>query len=278
MFKRILLIFLLTCASTLALGGGVLYYARYIEPQWIEETRHQVICPDWKGRPVRLALLSDLHAKSGDGDYMDAIVRKTLAARPDAILLLGDYMNEPRLGDTMAPETLAHHLAPLVQSGIPCLAVLGNHDYNQGESRVQNMLRSIGVRMMEGGQYELNADGHTLFIFGMRCLCHFDSPGTVATPPPGVASVLMTHSPAGARFAPAGTSLAVSGHTHGGQVCLPGGKPIIKPDRRVTWQEMKGSHHNGRTQVYVTRGLGTSELPLRLFCRPELTVVAFSNE
>ncbi len=271
---RPFLAFLLSCLSSLMLALGLGVYTRYIEPRWVEETHWQLQAEHWQGRPLRLAVISDLHAQSGDGAYLDSIVRRTLEARPDAILLLGDYVNDPSSGNFMDAETLGRHLAPLAQ--LPCFAVLGNHDYDYGADALRTMLQSFGTKMADGDIHALQTGGDTLYISGMRCLCHFDTPGDVpGAPQEGrpATSLLLTHSPAGARCAPEGTTATLAGHTHGGQVCLPGGVPILRPDRRVEWREMKGAFETAGRPVYVSRGLGTSMIPLRLFCRPELLLV-----
>ncbi len=259
--------------SSLLLFIALVFYARFIEPQWVQETHWNLTAEHWKGRPLKLVVLADLHAKSGDGAYLDALVQQTLAAKPDAVLLLGDYINEQRLGDSMDAETLGKHLAPLAQ--LPCFAVLGNHDYDYGEKRLCAMLRGFGANVLDGKVQALTIGGDTLYLAGMRCLCTFDTPGDMELLPEETraTTLLLTHSPAGAHVAPDGITAILAAHTHGGQVCLPGGTAILRPDRRVRWQDMQGEVNVGGKPMYVSRGLGTSMMPVRLFCRPELLVV-----
>ncbi len=271
MLYRSLTVFLLTCLTTLSLALGLGLYARYIEPYWVEETHWELPAEHWKGRPLRLAVISDLHAKSADGSYLDSLVQRVLAAKPDAVLLLGDYINDPSLGDSMDAETLGRHLAPLAQ--LPCFAVLGNHDYNYGVKPISAMLQGFGARLMEKEVQALEMGGDTLYLAGMRCLCRFTEPENQAPLAEGATCLLLTHSPVGSHYAPPGVTATLSAHTHGGQVCLPGGIPLVRPDGRVSWQEMKGAVVTKGKPVYICRGLGTSELPLRLFCRPELLFV-----
>ncbi len=273
LFTRSLLALAASFLSSLLLLLGILLYARYVEPRRVEESHWVLKAEHWQGRPLRLVVLSDLHARSGDGAFLDALVQQTLAARPDAVFLLGDLINDPALGDFMEAETLGRHLAAL--SPVPCFAVLGNHDYDYGAPRIRAMLQSIGAQVMEGRVHALEVGGDTLYITGMRCLCQFRTPGKLEELPRQrpVTSLLLTHSPVGARYAPEGTTATLAGHTHGGQVCLPGGIPLLRPDSRVRWEEMKGELMTQGRPVYVSRGLGMSQLPLRLFCRPELVVV-----
>ncbi len=277
MFIRPLTALIATCISSMLLLVGGALYARYLEPRWVEETRWEITSEQWQGRPLRLAVLTDLHARASDGEYLDELVRRTLAARPDAVLLLGDYINEPRLGDSMDAETLAGHLSPLAQ--VPCFAVLGNHDYDYGAETMRSMLQRIGAEVLEGRVQALETGGGTLYLSGIRCLCTFDTPGQLAAKPEGAADgplLMLSHSPAGAYYAPEEATAVVCGHTHGGQVCLPGGIPILRPDARVAWGDMAGAIEVKGKPVYVCRGLGTSMLPLRFCCRPELVVVELS--
>ena len=70
--------------------AGVVLYARYMEREWIEVTHHRIQLPEWQGRVARLAVLSDLHVRAEDEEYLRRIVKLTMAEKPDAVLLLGD--------------------------------------------------------------------------------------------------------------------------------------------------------------------------------------------
>ncbi len=277
-FSRPLLAFSAAVLSSLLLLVGVLVYGRCVEPRWVEETHWPLHAPHWQGAPLRLAVLADFHARSGDGEYLDTLVRQTLAAKPDVVLLLGDYVNEPRLGDSMDVATLGRHLSPLSQ--LPCYAVLGNHDVDYGVKAVRSMLEGFGARVIEGEVQALEVGGDTLYLAGMRCLCSFDTPGHKLVLPQDkpVTCLMLSHSPVGGYFAPKGVTATLAGHTHGGQVCLPGGIPLVRPDRRVRWDEMVGELSLKGKPVYVSRGLGTSMVPVRLFCRPELLLVELSGK
>ncbi len=253
-------------------GTATLLYAWRVEPRWVEETRWELPCAEWQGRPLRLAVLADLHARPGDGPYIDSIVQRTLASRPDAVLLLGDYMGGHSAEQSMSAEQLARHLQPLAQ--LPCYAVMGNHDYYYGIGDVRAMLQQLGVNIIEGKVEQLNVGGDTLCLGGLRCLYTYSRPGRVpSVPEPGKAFLLLSHCPVGAHFAQSGTTATLAAHTHGGQICLPGGFALARPDSRTQWHEIAGETQVDGRPLYVTRGLGTSVLPLRLFCRPELCIV-----
>ncbi len=273
MWLRSLHALLLSCITSAVLGSLLVVYGYFIESRWVEETHRELCAEHWQGRPLLLAVIADLHAHEGDGDYLDDIVERTLAAQPDAILLLGDYTNEATISGSMDIETLGRHLAPLAQ--FPCFAVLGNHDTEADAEAVREMLRQLGAELMEGAICSRELGGDTLYIGGIRCLVYDDEPGEVVAPPQDtpVTHVLLAHSPAAVPRAPKGTTAVFAAHTHGGQICLPGGTPLIHADRRPRWEQMLGIYSKDAPPAFVTRGLGTSKLPLRLFCRPELMFV-----
>lgn len=256
-------------------------YMQFIERTWMEQTEVRLPCPAWeKGCELKLAVLADLHARPGDGAYLDEIVRRTLAAKPDAVLLLGDYLNGHEAEHGMSPEELERHLRPLVEVGLPLFAVLGNHDYYHGSETVRRMLTNLGAQMVDDGAGEplrLEKCGAAVDIGGVRCLCYYNTPGPVAQPRGNIPLILLSHSPVGAEYAAPGTFVVISGHTHGGQVCWPWGTPLAMVDKKVPRRYASGMVDIAGQRTYVTRGLGTSLLPIRLFCRPELTILTLAQ-
>ena len=240
--------------------------------------------PQWQAGPTRFDGVADIHARPQDGAYVDDIVRRTLAMQPAAIFLLGDFMagHEPK--DSMSAEELESRLQAWRAAGIPMYGVLGNHDYYYGEEEVRAMWQRLGAQMLEGRSTTLQlAHGQRLHLGGVRCLYVFrQKPGPLPQNPATTAEqrerepfIFLSHTPSGARFAPAGTLITLAGHSHGGQVCLPGGYPLKSPDRHTPREHSAGfatvTDQTGRPSLlYTTRGLGTSILPLRAFCPPEL--------
>lgn len=251
--------------------GAAALYACFVEREWIEVTHHRLNLPEWPGRVARLAVLSDLHVRPEDEDYLRRIVERTLAEKPDAVLLLGDYMNGIRDDDSISPEKLEEVLRPLTT--VPCFAVLGNHDYWYGARKLRKMFKRQNIPLMEGRKQELLVGGAPITIAGMRCAFTYRYPGAVSRPETGKPFILMTHSPAGVKFAPPGTTITLAGHTHGGQIRLPFYGALVMPDRDVDREKSAGYHEEQGKAFYVSRGLGTSQLPLRFCCRPEILML-----
>ncbi len=256
-------------------------YVHLIERTWIDETEIRLTCPAWeRGGELKFAVLADLHARPGDGAYLDEIVRRTVAVQPDAVLLLGDYLNGHEAEQGMSPEELECRLRPLAEAGLPLFAVLGNHDYYHGARAVRRMLTNLGAQIVDDGAGEplrLEKCGVAVDIGGVRCLCYYRTPGPVAQPRGDIPLILLSHSPVGAEYAAPGTFVVISGHTHGGQVCWPWGTPFNMVDEKVPRRYASGMIEIDGQRTYVTRGLGTSLLPIRLFCRPELTILTLAQ-
>lgn len=253
--------------------GAALLYACFVEREWTEVTHHRLNLPEWQGRGARLAVLSDLHVRSEDEDYLRRMVELTLAEKPDAVLLLGDYVNE--VNSTLSLDKLEEILRPL--TAVPCFAVLGNHDYWYGARKLRKMFKNLNIPLMEGKKQELVIGGAPITIAGMRCAFTYRYPGAVSQPETGKPYILLTHSPAGVKFAPPGTTITLAGHTHGGQIRMPFYGALVMPDRDVDRKKSAGYHEEKGKEFYVSRGLGTSQLPLRFFCRPEILILELAG-
>lgn len=261
--------FLLTAAAC------AIAYMRYVAREDVEQTELEWHLPGWKGG-MRLAVLADMHARPEDGEYLDRLVRLTLALQPDAILLLGDFLNGSRPADAMPLKELARRLQPLAEK--PCYAVLGNHDHYHGAGKIKEMLDGLGITLVEGTRAECKVGEASLDIGGIRCLYTFSQPGEIPRPREGTPMVLLSHSPMGAAHAPPGTLAVLSGHTHGGQICWQTGRPICMAGSKTPAAYASGSVTVKGNPCYVSRGLGTSLLPLRLFCRPELLLIRITGK
>lgn len=250
----------------------VFLYGALVEREWVDETEFVVETPQWRGRDARLAVLADLHARTQDGDYLDHIVRRTLEMKPDAVLFLGDFMSgspQSTFETSMSEMEIAEHLKPLAI--LPCFAVLGNHDYYHGAAAVCAALEGIGVKFVEEQRERLLIDGLPLDIGGIHSMSHYHELGQVAEPRPDAPLVLLSHSPSGAEHACPGTLVTLAGHMHGGQFRIPGIGPVVHFDTCVPRAHTAGAFTlpNGQL-VYVSRGLGTGSVPIRICCRPEL--------
>jgi predicted MPP superfamily phosphohydrolase len=227
-------------------------------------------------RALRVAFLSDFHTGSHAGDVarMEAIVAETAGYAPDLALYGGDFVNMiPFGGGRVPPATTAAILARL-EAPLGRFAVVGNHDRNYGLIDVTDALRANGIAVLFDSIQEVRFEDRSVDVAGIHD-ARRDRPtarALLASLTPARPTVVLAHDPWWFLHLPPGPHLMLAGHTHGGQICLPG----IGPLRNASWAPLSWSYgmveENGRRMV-VTSGLGCSTLPLRIGVPPELVIL-----
>ena len=229
---------------------------------------------------LTIVQLSDFHVGFTPSFNLRATrkaVDMALAARPELVLITGDFACGPH-GQAELQRQL-RRLADAATLGV--FGVLGNHDHGDSKAPfVQptdpRTLETCGVRLLENGTASVSVGGATVQIGGVDDTDggHDDLPAVLAALDrrPSVLRVLLTHhAEVVLRTAPGDFHLTLAGDTHGGQICLPlPGRRILLSDLSAPFAE--GAYDVGGRRLYVTRGVGTSMLPLRAFCRPEIVV------
>lgn len=229
---------------------------------------------------LRILLISDLHA----GPFlspraMHNALSRLLSLRPDLILLGGD-LTTSRVSEILPYRAALRALfAPL-----GTFAVLGNHDHYTGHpEQFAGHLESCGIHLLDNASVVLKRDGAMLVLAGIDDLYQgrpdlaaalrdartkLEALGSGARQPP---VILLSHNP-DALFEASrqGVALVLSGHTHGGQIRIPG-LPVLVRQSRYRLDE--GRYRVDNTELVVSRGLGASGLPLRLACSPEAVLL-----
>jgi predicted MPP superfamily phosphohydrolase len=225
---------------------------------------------------LTIALISDLHAGAPhvDVDRVGRVVDRTAALRPDLVALLGDYIDpEVTFGSVIAPEPVAEQLGRL-RTPLGTVAVLGNHDWHADGPRVADALTGAGIRVLENDAVRIRREPAELWIAGLADASarRPDVGRTLAGVPDGATVVLLSHDPDVFPRVPPRVALTLSGHTHGGQVNIPGARSRWIPSR---FGERFADGHvveDGRHLV-ISRGIGTSRLPVRLAAPPEIVLL-----
>jgi predicted MPP superfamily phosphohydrolase len=213
---------------------------------------------------LRIGLLSDIHrSPSVPHELIDAAVRAVVAEAPDLIVLGGDYVT---WGDRRFVGPAAESLAPL-QAPHGVLAVLGNHDDDRD---MPAALAARGFTVLRDQRTQLRIRGEPLDFVGIRYWTNrvTDLAYVLRGATPNV--VLLAHTPMRLfEAADLGIPLMLSGHTHGGQIVLPGIGAVAA--RRYPIVSGAGRLHT--TAAFVTRGIGTVYLPVRVNCPPEVAIL-----
>lgn len=196
---------------------------------------------------------------------------------PDLIVLTGDFVTVPMLEvrDETQAAKVAEPCAKLLsqlRSRLGSLAVLGNHDVGSDPNFVTEALRSYGIRVLRNRSWAVEENGKRLWFGGLDSLdVRPQIEHALLGVPNSEPVVLLVHEP---DFADQAVhypvDLQLSGHSHGGQVWLPGiGAPWLP---RYGRKYPRGQYTVGALQLYTNVGLGTIRLPVRLNCPPEITL------
>ena len=240
--------------------------------------RHSLRLPGWPRfeRALRIVFLSDLHVGSHTGDVARyaAIAREAAAFEPDLVLFGGDYANMQLFGGGRVPPEAVAGLLSGIEGRHGRFAVLGNHDYIYGEREVAAALRGRGIAVLDHERGTFAYENHAIDVLGVpdAHLLRPQGRALLAGLTPPRPAIVLAHDPMWFAEVPAGPYLTLSGHTHGGQIALPGFGAIINASRApMHWTH--GLVTEGGRHLVVTAGLGTSGLPLRIGVPPEYAVI-----
>ena len=218
---------------------------------------------------VRVGLLTDVHhSRMVPAEDVMRSVELLMAARPDLIVLGGDYVT---WGERAFVGPVAELLSPLAAPhGV--FAILGNHDDDRD---MPAALAASGFTVLKDQRTRLTLRGERLEIAGIRFWTR--RPQDIARVLRGAegTTLLLAHDPRRlAEAAALDVSAVLSGHTHGGQVVIPGFGAIA----RRSFPVVQGLGSHGSTNIFVSRGVGTVYVPIRVNCPPEVAVVTLRRQ
>ncbi|HAC62044.1 MAG TPA: metallophosphatase [Cyanothece sp. UBA12306] len=248
---------------------------------------------------TKIVQLSDLH---DDGLCLSSeLLTQTITVsnqeKPDLVLLTGDYITrEPEAIYTLAPKL------KLLESRVGTYAILGNHDFcfHQAKPKVTEALTQVGIKVL--WNEIISPLGDNLPIVGLADFWsrEFNPEPLMDQLSPRKPCLVLSHNPDSANILQKWrVDLQLSGHTHGGQIIVPGFGPGLLLLEKIhqaipsslhkylpyesycssivkNWQWYQGWHNVRGNQLYVNRGLGTY-FPGRFFCPPELTVITLTS-
>lgn len=265
--------------------------AFWFEPRSLTLTQLDVQVPSWPQNtaPLRVVLLSDFHVDDVHmrPERVRDIARRVKAMHPDVVLLGGDYIG----GDVLKgrrefgarPMRPAKQIA-LDEDGLRALgsfeakygvyAIMGNHDCWWDCDTVRQILGTTPVHFLENQAARIERPGGDVWIAGIEDgqTQAPDFPSTAAQIPPGAATLTLTHNPGLFDWESDQAQILLAGHTHAGQVRLPIIGSIVRVSRHTEDTAKGWTIIKGRILI-VTRGLGSSGIPVRFNCPPQIMLL-----
>ncbi|MBR5303531.1 MAG: metallophosphoesterase [Candidatus Gastranaerophilales bacterium] len=247
----------------------VLIRSVFIEPNSLEIKRYAIEDKQLQG--IRVAFLSDFHLKRRDYKRLDKIVKLTNQEKPNIVFLGGDYVAGHNIKKTMSPDIMASKLSLL---NTQTYAVLGEHDWWVDGKLITSALRSNGIRVLENTNMRIISKNRYIDIIGLSDATTKQVNISQAFRRTGTPRIVLTHNPDVYYDIIENTNLVLAGHTHGGQFVIPFTKPVFVSSRYGS-KLASGLIKETRNRMIVSKGLGMTGFPLRLNCKPEITIIDF---
>ncbi|WP_147804527.1 metallophosphoesterase [Alkalicoccus halolimnae] len=271
----------ITACSLLLLTGVGAFFV-YVQNNALTTSEHTLqlngAAGDFGG--FTIIHLSDLHGKSF-GKEQRTLVKRVEAEKPDMILFTGDLIDSNR-GGADAALTLMDKMTDLA----PVYFVNGNHEWQAGNwDMLKQRLQETGVRVLSNQSETIKAGEETIRVAGIED----PASGSESYPQRAVTEenikevmneeekepvILLAHRPENfSLYTAKEFDLVLSGHAHGGQFRLPIAGGLIAPDQGFLPSYTSGAYEESGTTMIVSRGLGNSVIPIRVFNRPEVVKI-----
>lgn len=263
-FKRLLIAFRILLKATRLFKAGM---RRALDLRLVELVlTHPELPPEFDG--YRLLHLTDLHL-DGMPD-LDAVIAGLVRDRAvELSVWTGDYRWHMHGAHEQVLSGIGRIVAAISASDGQ-YATMGNHD----PVAMVDGLEARGLRVLANETVTIRRGASSLHLTGLDDVHYFytDMAAAALASAPAGFKIALVHSPEAAPLAAAaGYALYLCGHTHGGQVCLPGGIPVLT-NSALHWRHARGLWRRGKMIGYTSNGAGTSGLPVRFFSRGEVTL------
>ena len=264
---------------------GVALYSNDISRHELQITRPTFFIkrlpPAFDG--FRIAQISDIHLEEYTEDYfLRRVIDHVNALQPDMVLVTGDFVSRGPLSPNASLAAAGRCAELLARINCPTrYGILGNHDAAVGSRVIRSHMENNGLPILVNQNVRIERNGQHIFLAGVDDISGGAPNLDLAIPSgPDAPVILMAHEPDYAQSVvshPRGRNVdfILSGHTHGGQIRIPGLRPLALPPLGKFFPE--GHFLVGNSQLYVNRGIGTVGIPFRLNCTPEITLATLRN-
>lgn len=259
----------------------------YLQNNWISKTRHKIsfqkLPKNYHG--LKIIHISDLHNKSF-GKEQEYLISQINKENPNIIVITGDLIDSRRYNEYIAMKFIeeAVKIAPVYY-------VTGNHEIRSGSFEdLEKKLVDTGVKVLRNSWEKLDINGESIFIVGIddphsleknkssRLTKEYLDIATKGLDAQGF-KILLAHRPEKIHiYAEDGFDLVFSGHAHGGQFRFPFLGGFVVPNQGFFPKYTSGKHIVDHTMIIISRGLGNSIIPQRVFNRPEIVITELLAE
>ena len=239
----------------------------------IQVERKTIHLPNWDADGFKIAFLSDFHIYGKRRlERATTATRLALQEKPDFIAFGGDLID---VDCDYKIDILDDALADIYDSKIPSAVIMGNHERDyRNPLAPYDYFKKCPLQLLTNE----TTDFHGITILGMDDpMCGYAKYSALNPFEFSKSTICLMHEPDYVHKIPYPDkiSLQISGHSHGGQICLPGGKPLFStPGAR---KYLAGYYPNAPVPLYVSRGIGTTWYDLRTFCPPEVSILTLKG-
>jgi predicted MPP superfamily phosphohydrolase len=252
-------------------------WLQYRVPHGFEWNRYALpiagLPPELEG--FRVVQITDLHLRNFWSDVYDQLIERVRKESPDLILLTGDFVESKRKPLPAVP--FVRKLVSGLQARLGCFGILGNHDRHH----LAPHLKGLPMTLLDRECRRIEVNGAELELLALPGVDRKElTQALLDSYPPrtfGVPRLVLAHFPDHLRkVAALKPDIYFAGHTHGGQICLPNGFSPVRHDS-LPRHLCKGVHRAANTWLVVSRGMGFTNISLRLFCPAEVVEVTLTR-
>lgn len=266
---KLSVLFIIACI----IGTILFLYSLLYEPYTLETVRYTLKNTNLRG--LKIVMATDWHMApySFEKKRLHRIIDEINNQNADMVILGGDYVNGHKASSAM-PITDIVAAFKKIKSRYGTFAVFGNHDVLYGKSAVIKAFADADIPLLQNSNMSVDTPNGRIYLAGV--LDYSEDKPDIAKSLQGTTepTILISHSPDVFPKVKQPIDLMLSGHTHGGQVVFPLIGALLVPSDYGQKYRYGLINENGNTLI-VSKGLGTSLLPIRFNCKPEIVVIEF---
>ncbi len=238
-----------------------------VEPYLMTVKKIKIKDESLKG--LKIVFATDFHYKPYEKFRLVRDVKKINKQNADIILLGGDFLNGHEKGKSMDSKLIASEFGKL-KSKYGVYAIFGNHDVWQDAAGVYENFTKNNITILKNTSKKAGE----VYIAGVEDIQTQNPDIKKALKNTKTPTILLTHSPDIIYKVPKSVNLTLAGHLHGGQVRIPFHGAVVAPSIYGT-KFAYGMYNVDNRKLFVSKGIGTSVIPVRFFCLPEIVVIEF---